>query len=255
MPVVRSMKTQKPLDRKKPHPIAAWIGLLVLAILGGVALFYSARKSLSPLPEKSIAVLPFLDLSPEKDQEYFCDGMTEELISQLARIDGLRVVARTSAFQFKGKPQDVRQVGKQLNVTTVLEGSVRKAGGHLRITAQLIGVSDGYHLWSESYDRDLRGRLRHSEGDFQIHRRCVAGESRQVGASGERYVEPGSVQSLPAWTLSLEQADRIGFGGCRPRFRSCRSVGSRLRPSLRGFGRLLPATWHLGVQGSPANDA
>src|ERR1039458_3895669 len=74
----------------------------------------------------------------------------------LSKIAGLRVVARTSVFAFKGKPQDVRQVGKQLNVATVLEGSIRKDGDHLRITAQLIGVSDGYHLWSESYDRDLK---------------------------------------------------------------------------------------------------
>jgi TolB-like protein/Flp pilus assembly protein TadD len=198
VPVVRSMKTQKPLDRKKPHPIAAWIGLLVLAILGGVALFYSARKSLSPLPENSIAVLPFLDMSPEKDQEYFCDGMTEELISQLARIDGLRVVARTSAFQFKGKPQDVRQVGKQLNVTTVLEGSVRKAGGHLRITVQLIGVSDGYHLWSESYDRELRDVF-----DIQMEiSRSIAGVLRvSLGRSAPAVSDTSNLEAYNLYLL------------------------------------------------------
>ena len=148
--------TRKPVARKNWHTAAAWIGLLVVAALSGLAVFRSARKSSLPRPEKSIAVLPFLDLSPTQDQEYFCDGMTEELISELARIDGLRVVARTSVFQFKGKPQDVRQVGNQLNVATVLEGSIRKAGDHLRITAQLIDVPDGYHLWSESYDRELK---------------------------------------------------------------------------------------------------
>ncbi len=118
-------------------------------------MFRSAQKTSMPRPEKSIAVLPFLDLSPAKDQEYFCDGMTDDLIYELARIDGLRVVSRTSVFAFKGKPQDVREIGNQLNVTTVLEGSIRKAGDHLRITAQLINVPDGYHLWSESYDREL----------------------------------------------------------------------------------------------------
>jgi TolB-like protein len=155
VPVVTSATNGMPRKRKKWQTAAALIGMVGIVCLGGVVLFQTAHKSVSPLPEKSIAVLPFLDLSPEKDQEYFCDGMTEELISELARIDGLRVVARTSVFQFKGKPQDVRQVGRQLNVTTVLEGSVRKTGGRLRITAQLIGVADGYHLWSESYDRDL----------------------------------------------------------------------------------------------------
>ncbi len=105
--------------------------------------------------ENSIAVLPFADLSPQKDQEYFCDGMSEELINSLTRIKNLKVVARTSAFSFKGKEADVRSIGKQLNVNTVLEGSIRKAGNRLRITAQLINVSDGYHLWSEKYDREL----------------------------------------------------------------------------------------------------
>jgi serine/threonine-protein kinase len=155
VPVVRSGIVPKPLPRKRWQAVV-WIGLPVLACLGGLVVFQFGHDKVSSIREKSIAVLPFLDLSPEKNQEYFCDGMTEELITELARINGLRVVARTSVFQFKGKPQDVRQVGKQLNVTTVLEGSVRKAGGHLRITAQLIGVPDGYHLWSESYDRELK---------------------------------------------------------------------------------------------------
>ena len=150
------METRKTSDRKNRLTIAAWIGLLAVAALSGLAVFRSTRKSSIPRPEKSIAVLPFLDLSPTKDQEYFCDGMTDELISELARIDGLRVVARTSVFAFKGKPQDVRQIGNQLNVATVLEGSIRKDGDHLRITAQLISVPDGYHLWSESYDRELK---------------------------------------------------------------------------------------------------
>lgn len=104
----------------------------------------------------SVVVLPFLDLSPQKDQEYFSDGLTEELIDALTRVPNLRVVARTSAFVFKGKPADIRQIGKQLNVSAVLEGSVRKSGDQLRITAQLARVSDGYHLWSHTYDRRLR---------------------------------------------------------------------------------------------------
>ena len=107
-------------------------------------------------PDASIAVLPFLDMSQEQDQEYFCDGMAEELIDALTRIKDLRVSARTSSFSFKGQQQDIREIGNKLNVAMVLEGSVRKAGNRLRITAQLINVADGYHLWSEKYDRELK---------------------------------------------------------------------------------------------------
>jgi TolB-like protein/Tfp pilus assembly protein PilF len=103
----------------------------------------------------SAAVLPFSDLSPQKDQEYFSDGLTEELTTALSQVPGLRVAARTSAFQFKGQNPDVRDVGRKLDVGAVLEGSVRKSGNRFRVSAQLINVKDGYQLWSESYDRDL----------------------------------------------------------------------------------------------------
>ena len=105
--------------------------------------------------KKSIAVLPFVDLSPQKDQEYFCDGISEEIINALTKIKDLRVVARTSSFSFKDRQIDIREIGSKLNVEKILEGSVRKAGNRLRITAQLINVEDGYHIWSERYDRDL----------------------------------------------------------------------------------------------------
>jgi serine/threonine protein kinase/Tfp pilus assembly protein PilF len=103
----------------------------------------------------SIAVLPFVDLSPQKDQEYFCDGMVDELINSLSRIRDLRVVARTSAFSFKGKDVDIREIGKRLNVNTILEGSVRKAGNRLRITTQLVNVKEDFPIWSDRYDREL----------------------------------------------------------------------------------------------------
>jgi len=103
----------------------------------------------------SIAVLPFVNISADPEQEYFCDGLAEELINSLTRIKDIKVVARTSAFAFKGKTIDVREIGKMLNVEKVLEGSVRKSGNKLRITAQLINVADGYHLWSEKFDREM----------------------------------------------------------------------------------------------------
>jgi adenylate cyclase len=103
----------------------------------------------------SIAVLPFAHLSSDPDDEYFCDGLAEELINELAQIDELKVVARTSAFSFKQKNVDIAHIGRVLNVKTILEGSVRKSGTRLRITAQLINVEDGYHLWSKKYDREM----------------------------------------------------------------------------------------------------
>ena len=113
-------------------------------------------KNLSRLLRpKSIAVLPFVNMSNDPEQEYFSDGISEELLNALAKIRDLRVAARTSSFAFKGKNQDITAIGEQLNVATVLEGSVRKSGQRLRITAQLINVEDGYHLWSDTYDRDL----------------------------------------------------------------------------------------------------
>ena len=103
----------------------------------------------------SIAVLPFANMSTDPEQEYFCDGIAEDIINDLTNLDQLRVVARTSAFAFKGKNEDIRRIGEQLNVGHVLEGSVRKSGNRLRITAQLINVADGFHLWSERYDRHI----------------------------------------------------------------------------------------------------
>lgn len=105
--------------------------------------------------KQSIAVLPFVDMSPDKDQEYFADGISEELLNQLTKIRDLHVAGRTSSFYFKNKNENFSVIGQQLNVANILEGSVRKAGNRVRITAQLIKVSDGYHLWSESYDREL----------------------------------------------------------------------------------------------------
>ena len=104
----------------------------------------------------SVAVLPFTDMSAAKDQECFCDGIAEELISALAQIPGLRVAARTSAFRFKGQARDVRRIGNALNVATILDGSVRKEQDQLRITVELIGAKDGYHLWSRRFDRSLQ---------------------------------------------------------------------------------------------------
>jgi serine/threonine-protein kinase len=106
-------------------------------------------------PEPSIAVLPFANLSADKENEYFSDGLAEEIINALTRIPGLKVTARTSAFAFRGKEQDIRRIAETLDVRTVLEGSVRRAGSRIRVSAQLISAADGYHLWSDRFDREL----------------------------------------------------------------------------------------------------
>lgn len=116
-----------------------------------------APTSLRSVPggAKSVAVLPFLNLSPNPENDYFSDGLTEEIIHALGKVQGMSVVARTSVFQYKGKAYDIREIGEQLCVQTVLEGSVRMSGERLRVTAQLVNAGDGYHLWSETYDRNM----------------------------------------------------------------------------------------------------
>jgi serine/threonine protein kinase len=128
----------------------------IIADLKNLGSGISKKELFSTNQPPTIAVLPFTNLSADTEQEYFCDGLTEEIINVLSNIEDLHVVARTSAFAFKGKQEDIRGIGKELNVENVLEGSVRKSGNRLRITAQLIKVSDGYHLWSEKFDRNLK---------------------------------------------------------------------------------------------------
>jgi adenylate cyclase len=145
--------------------------ITALLLLGGVIWFISrpsATRSTSVVnpaptaatapafPEKSIAVMPFVDLSQAKDQEYFCDGISEEILDALAKLEGLRVVARTSSFSFKGKNADVSEIAQKLNVRHVLEGSLRRDGHRIRISAQLIDTRNGFHLWSETYERELQ---------------------------------------------------------------------------------------------------
>ncbi|HEU4588024.1 MAG TPA: protein kinase [Gemmatimonadales bacterium] len=148
------------------HPAAARrvavaAGGLALVLLAGYVAgrrLISSREPASgeaSAPTASAAVLPFTDLSPAGDQEYFSDGLTEELITALSQVPGLRVAARTSSFQFKGTNTDVRTIGRQLDVGAVLEGSVRRSGDRLRVSAQLVSAKDGYQLWSESYDRNV----------------------------------------------------------------------------------------------------
>ncbi len=157
------------LARPVSPPVRIWrwarrnpklVGTGAACLLVGAAVIWLFRGELTKTalerPEKSIAVLPFLDLSPAKDQEYFCDGMSEEVLDALARVDGLRVAARTSSFSFKGKKADVSEIGKTLNVNNVVEGSLRREGNHIRITAELVDARNGFQLWTETYERELQ---------------------------------------------------------------------------------------------------
>ena len=133
----------------------AFITIVLAAFFVYKSLF--AKNDNGEVVDKSIAVLPFVDMSAGKDQEYFSDGLSEELLNLLSKIPELKVIGRTSSFSFKGKNEDLRIIGEKLGVANILEGSVQKEGNKIRVTAQLIRTADGFHLWSEKYDRDLEG--------------------------------------------------------------------------------------------------
>src|SRR5229473_3509071 len=137
-----------------------WLAKHVTAVEHEVATSSPATTPVPAISEKSIAVLPFADMSEKKDQEYFADGMAEEIIDLLAKIPHLKVIGRTSSFQFKGKDTDLREVGKALGTAYVLEGSVRRSQGRIRVSVQLIDVRDGSHRWSEPYDRPIGDALK-----------------------------------------------------------------------------------------------
>jgi TolB-like protein/DNA-binding winged helix-turn-helix (wHTH) protein/Flp pilus assembly protein TadD len=135
------------------------LAVVATAALGGYFRFVRNRLHTRPTNHTSIAVLPFVDLSPAKDQEYFSDGFAEQLINDLAKVSGLKVVGRSSSFQFRDKNVDLRDVGRKLGVANVLEGSVRREGNHVRVTAELVKTDDGFQLWSQTYDREINDIL------------------------------------------------------------------------------------------------
>ncbi len=217
-------------------PLAA-IALVVVAglVAGGGWLGRRLLREAAPAhaaagPAASVAVLPFLDLSPQRDQEYFSDGLAEEILNALAQVKGLRVVGRTSSFSFRGKNEDLRSVGQKLGVGAVLEGSVRKAGNRVRITAQLVKVDDGYHVWSQVYDRELtdvfvvqddiarsvvqglRIELLAGEGAAAGAYRTARPEVHEAYLLARQLVERGSEQGNRAALAELEKAIALDAG-------------------------------------------
>ena len=233
-----------PADRKRKPSyltikrlIAAAVFVVVAAIVVGVMVRYWPSKQgdaqsppVAAISDKSIAVLPFVDMSEKKDQEYFADGMAEEILDLLTKIPGLTVIGRTSSFQFKGKNEDLRTIGAKLNAAYVLEGSVRKSGDQVRITAQLINTRTGAHEWSETYDRPI--------GDvLKLQDAIAAAVVRELQLS----VAPGylnsrsALKNAEAYDLYLrgrhaaDRWDQEGFD----RGRHAISAGTRSRPDIR----------------------
>jgi len=179
----------------------------------------------------SIAVLPFTNMSADPENEFFADGITEEIINSLTQIEELHVAARTSAFSFKGKHVDLRIVGERLNVKTVLEGSVRKAGNRVRITAQLMNVADGYHLWSERYDRELKD-IFEVQDDIA---RAIADRLKVTLKGGRQLSVRAGTSNLEAYELYLKGRALLYRGGLD------------LRRGAKCFERAVSLDPHLGA--------
>jgi TolB-like protein/Tfp pilus assembly protein PilF len=212
--------TTASLVRQRPMwGVAALIAVTLLALIAGK--FWISKTSTtevtapvastSTISDKSIAVLPFADMSEKKDQEYFADGMAEEILDLLAKLPGIRVIGRTSSLQFKGKTDDLRAIGHTLGAAYLVEGSVRKSGDRLRITAQLIETANGSHVWSETYDED--------SGDvLKVQDRIAAGLVRALQVSiGADDLQSPPLKSVEAYNLylrgrfSFDQLDQEGI--------------------------------------------
>lgn len=171
----------------------------------------------------SIAVLPFTNLSGDPQQDYFCDGVGEEIINRLAHIEGLRVAARTSSFAFRGAAQDIRDIGSKLDVSSILEGSVQKSGKRLRVTAQLINVGDGYHMWSQKYDRDLEDVFAIQD---EIAQHIVEALELTLSEREERVIEDVPTSDLRAYEFFVRglhhfhEKTRTGYEMARNMFTS-----------------------------------
>jgi len=205
-------RSERPSRRSSSKFLATAVALLFVLMIG-IGWWWTERprrtssssaapNALRAADQKSIAVLPFVNMSADKNDEYLSDGMTEELINVLAKVPGLRVPGRTSCFAFKGKNEEdiFRKVGDQLHVGTVLEGSVRKAGDKLRVTAQLINVSDGYHLWSKDYDGDVKDIL-----NFQsnVAEQVVQALQVKLGVDDKRALAKKATENPEAHRLYL----------------------------------------------------
>jgi TolB-like protein/tetratricopeptide (TPR) repeat protein len=197
----------------------AIIVVLVLVFVGAAyvavdRLLLSKRGNATStaMAEKSIAVLPFVDMSEKKDQEYFADGMAEEILNLLVKVPELKVIGRTSSFQFKGQMEDLRKIGTVLGATYVVEGSVRRSGDHIRVTAQLIDSRDGTHRWSETYDREASDTLKVQD---EIATSLVRALQLEVAPSNDLLSRssPRNGEAYDVYLRGLHAVDRLDEGG------------------------------------------
>jgi serine/threonine-protein kinase len=204
--------------------LAAAPGLVYFFVWPGIARRPAESAAGATQATPSIAVLPFTDMSPGKDQEYLSDGIAEEILDGLAHVEALRVVGRTSSFSFKGKGEDLKTIAAKLGVATLLEGSVRKEGGRIRVTAQLINAADGYHLWSQIFERELTGVFAVEEeiagavvealkvtlvggrATASPARRTTRPEAHEQYLLGNRFIEQGGSLNYPHARAAYERA-------------------------------------------------
>ena len=181
-------------------PVFIFVAIVIIGVIIWQVLLKKETISI-PSDKPSVAVLPFVDLSPQEDQAYFCDGLADELINRLARIESLRVPARTSSFSFREKELDIQEIGRKLNVENVLEGSIRRAGNKLRITVQLVKVDDGYPLWSERYERNMEDIF-----TLQDEISLAIVDNLKIELLGKEKIEFGKshTQNLEAYDLYLK---------------------------------------------------
>ena len=227
----------------------AFVTIAAGAYLALDRLVLSKRSATVALPigDKSIAVLPFADLSEKHDQEYFADGMAEEIIDLLAKVPELKVIGRTSSFQFKGKTEDLRNIGKALGAAYVVEGSVRRSGDHMRVTAQLIATRDGAHRWSETYDRSVEDILRvQDEIAFDLVRALQLEVASSVFSQSQ--TTPQAAEANDSYLRGLhahDRFDRRGFEEAAADFRHALDVDATFAPAAEALALTLKdmATW------------
>jgi adenylate cyclase len=204
-------------------------------------------------PNNRLAVLPFVNMSTDPENEYFSDGITEELLNALTRVDGLQVTSRTSAFAFKGKHTDIRDIAIQLNVDRILEGSVRKSGNRVRITAQLINAADGYHIWSESYDRNLTDIFELQDEISSI----IAGKLGKMHAPEPEQLVKAPVKNVAAYThylRGLHYLNKLTPADSRKAI-ECFEEAIALEPNYaQAYARSAAAYSALGVTGQMLPD-
>ena len=204
----------------------------------------------SPVTDKSIAVIPFVDMSPKGDHEWFSDGISEELLNALVRIPGLKVVGRTSSWTYKGVTnKDLKEIGKELGVGSVLEGSVRKSGTNIRITAQLVNTEDGFHLWSHTYDRELTDI-------FAVQDEITAAivDAMKVYVSNESFsLRQTTTADIDAYTIYLQARQKLALRGIENLIEARRLFEEAIRldpdydPAYSGLARALSLFHHFST--------